>query len=64
MSTEKHPPEGEDAVKDAFREALERKKSGSGNAKGIGGNGGGGKQSGSTKAAGGRRTFQRKSGAS
>lgn len=54
----------DDAVKDAFRAALERKKSTGGSGKGVGAGGGGSKSGGSTKAAGGRRTFQRKSGSS
>ena len=68
MSAEKNPPAkddgSDDATKDAFRAALERKKAGGSGAKGVGGSAVGGKSGGSTKAAGGRRTFQRKSGSS
>jgi len=50
--------------KAAFKAALERKHAQGGGARGAGGNGPAKPGSGSTKAAGGRRTFQRKSGSS
>ncbi len=70
MATQKKPKDSDDAhggaqpddPKAAFKAALERKQAQGSTGRAGGGTGPGKPSAGSTKAAGGRRTFQRKSG--